>query len=90
MEATQYDAFARRRKPARRGHPVVDPADWSAPEMAASEAWLHQFDEREIAELRTAAAPFDRDGVDLMALSRQDFPLPILGPKLAEFRNDLL
>jgi len=90
MEATQYDAFARRRKPARRGHPVVDPADWSAPEMAASEAWLHQFDEREIAELRTAAAPFDRDNVDLMALSRQDFPLPILGPKLAAFRSELL
>lgn len=83
------DPYADRRRTAAMA-PVVDPADWTADEMAASDEWLHRLDQAEVAELSAAIAPFDRDDIDLMTLARDAFPLPRLGPTLAEIRRELL
>ena len=84
------DPWRDRRTPAVPFEPVDDPAGWTAAEMQATEDWLYPFDAAEIAELRTAIAPYDRDDVDLMALDAADFPLPDLGARLQELRRELL
>ena len=40
--------------------------------------------------MRAAVAPFDREGVDVMPLTRANFPLPTLGDKLRDLRAELL
>ena len=69
---------------------VIDPAGWTTEEMAASEVWLYRFDTREIAEIRDAIAPFDRDDVDLMSVEAEHFNLPRLGKVLGDVRQELL
>ena len=69
---------------------VIDPAGWTTEEMAASEVWLYRFDTCEIAEIRDAIAPFDRDDVDLMSVEAEHFNLPRLGKVLGDVRQELL
>lgn len=84
------DPYSDRRETAMPFEPVVDPAGWTAAEMAASEDWLYELDKAEIEELRAAVAPFDGADIDLMTLQASDFDLPRLGPALREVRQDLL
>lgn len=70
--------------------PVDDPADWTAADMAHSGQWLYRFDAKEIAEIRVAIAPFDRDEIDLMALDADDLALPRLGKTLRAVRKEVL
>ena len=50
------DPFGDLRQAAVPFEPVVDPAGWTAAEMAAREDWLYSFNDDEIAELRAAIA----------------------------------
>ena len=84
------DPFRAQREVAIPFEPVIDPAGWHAKEMAASEAWLYRFSAAEIAELRAAIAPYDRDGVDLMGVEAADFELPGLAKTFKEMRQELL
>ncbi len=84
------DPFSDARRAAVPFAPVTDPAGWTAAEMAKSDEWLCRFSEAEVAELRDAIAPFDRDDIDLMTLGAADFPLPTLGKALAEIRQEVL
>ncbi len=90
MQPTKHDVFANRREPANPGQPIVDPADWTGQEMLESGEWHYELNTQEIDELQAAVSPYDRDGVDLMRLSRADFPLPTLDQNLAELRSELL
>ena len=90
MQPTKHDGFANRREPANPGQPIVDPADWTGQEMLESDEWHYELNTQEIDELQAAVSPYDRDGVDLMRLSRADFPLPTLDQNLAELRSELL
>ena len=58
--------------------------------MGTSDEWCYELTAQEIEELRAAVAPFDREGVDVMPLTRADFPLPTLGDKLRDLRAELL
>ena len=84
------DPFSDERNPAVPFEPVSDPAGWTAADMAESETWLYRFDAREIAEIRAAIAPFDRDDVDLMSIEAQDMALPRLAETLTQVRRELL
>ena len=84
------DPFSAQHEPAVPFEPVIDPAGWNAQEMAESEAWLYTFSVPEIAELRAAIAPFDRDDIDLMTLDAADFALPGLSGTLRKIRRELL
>ena len=83
MQATKHDIFAVRRGSAIPGQPIVDPADWTAQEMATSDEWCYELTAQEIEEMRTAVAPFEREGVDVMPLTRSDFPPPDTGRQTA-------
>ena len=70
--------------------PVTDPAGWTAVDMAGGKQWLYRFDAEEIAELRAAIAPYDRDGINLMPVKAQDFALPRLAKTLKAVRREVL
>ena len=88
MNTTQHDPFKDRREAAVPGHPVVDPADWSAKAMAASDEWRIELNQNDIDDLHAAVAPFDQEGIDVMPLGKEDFSLPGLAPKLALLRSE--
>ena len=70
--------------------PSADPAGWTAEEMAASGAWLHVLGDREREELRSAVESVSARGLDLLAISRESFPLGAFGARLADIRAELL
>ena len=83
MQATKHDTFADRRGSAIPGQPIVEPADWTAQEMGTSDEWCYVLTAQEIEELRAAVAPFDREGVDVMPLTRANFSTPDTGRQTA-------
>ncbi len=85
-----HDPFSAQRKPAIPFEPVEEPADWTAADMAESKAWLYELDAAEIAEIRAATEPFDRDSVNLIPTDAADFPLPRFAATLKEIRQELL
>ena len=67
---------------------VLDsPAAWRGSEMAAQGGWEYRLTEAEAAEVDAAVAAIDRP---LIEVDREAFPLPVLGPKLAGLRRELL
>ena len=69
-------------------------AAWLGPDMAAREDWRLELTRDQIAELEAAARPFVGLGEaavsSLAALEASSFPLPTLGPRLANIRHELL
>lgn len=90
MAPDTIEIYHEQREPAQTGQRIVDPADWTADAMAASDKWRYTFSDQEIDELREAIAPFDHPEIDLMSLTRNDFPLTALGPRLVKIRSELL
>lgn len=90
MKPLQNDRYGDRRETAEPGCPVIDPADWTSREMAASQEWLIHLDANDIEDLQKAVTPYDNKGIDVMPLDRANFPLPNLAPKLQQLRDDLL
>lgn len=78
-----------RREPAIAMRPVVDPAGWTAADLAKSDAWIYPLSPGEIAELADAAARVQARGQDITAVRRADFVLPRFGRALADIREEL-
>ncbi|HPU52908.1 MAG TPA: TauD/TfdA family dioxygenase, partial [Burkholderiaceae bacterium] len=71
--------------------PVFDNAQaWYGPAMAARTDWIHTFTASQLAELDALVRKADASGKDLLALHRDDFPLPGLQDCLLEARRELL
>jgi len=70
--------------------PVGGPAAWIGPEMAASDEWVYQLSTDDISELNAAAEASVSAGLDTLEMTRDDFVLPTLAPRLTALRNDLL
>lgn len=69
--------------------PVAGPMVWAGPAMARRpEAWTCQLDEAQRAELLRAVAGVA--GRDILAIGAANFPLPELGPALADIRREVL
>ena len=87
-------ALLHRSRPARRVarplEPVIDPAGWTRDEVAASDDWQFPMSDAEIAELDGAVAAVEARGIPIAEITRNDFPLPLLAPKLAAIRDELL
>ncbi len=67
---------------------VLDsPAAWRGSEMTTQGGWEYRLTEAEAAEVDAAVAAIDRP---LIEVDREAFPLPVLGPKLAGLRRELL
>lgn len=84
------DPFIERRTLAMPLEPIDDPAGWTPAELIKTNAWRHDFTDFEIDDLRNAVAGLSADGVNLMSLGRDDFPLPNLAKTLRGIRQELL
>ena len=76
-----------------RGEPVVDPAAWSAGDLAGNDDWIVRIDDGDFADLRYMAANFRRrygdDANRLLDSDRSDFDLGRFSRKLETIAHDL-
>ena len=75
---------------ARAGAPVVDPAAWEPEALTGNDDWVYRFSATDIAELADAVDRVERHDIDIVDLTREDFPLPRLGDLLSDVRRELL
>jgi hypothetical protein len=66
----------RGRRPAVFGAPIVDPAGWSAEDLAGGEDYLYRLDEDEVDEILAAMERVEKSGIALKHVTRAQFPLP--------------
>ncbi len=69
---------------------VIHPADWDGREMLESEAFIYRLTDDEIADIDRAVQDVQEDGLDIMDITRENFPLPVFGPRLAELRDEIV
>lgn len=69
---------------------LTGPSVWYGPQVVGSEAWLDTFSAAELDEIEAATAAFAARGADIAQLTREQFPLPTLAPRLARIRHELL
>lgn len=81
---------ARVREPAVPMQPLVDPAGWRPEELAANDDWIYELSDAEADELREAVAAVQRRGLDILDVSRENFPLPRLDAGLQALYDELL
>jgi hypothetical protein len=71
--------------------PIEGPSAWFAADMRARAAeWTCRLSPTEVAEIETALRAVQARGLDIAEITREDFPLPTLGPVLDRLRADVL
>ena len=65
------------------------PATWRGPEFVDRDAWTHSLSGAELRDLESACAFASRSGKPRDELERDDFPLPILAPTIADWLDAL-
>ena len=71
--------------------PVDEPAAWYGEDMARDpDRWLNCLSNADIAELEAAAKAFTERNGDLGTISKLQFPLPTLAPRLEALREGLM
>jgi len=88
--ANPYEPSSRYREPAELLKPVVDPAGWYPADFSDRERWMYRLSDSEIGELHDAVASVEARGMDLKDITKEDFPLPNLGPVLDDFAEELM
>lgn len=66
------------------------PAAWYGPDLARRTDWLLTLSPAEVAEIDAVAKPLAAREADIAQITRADFPLPTLGPRLAGVLHELL
>src|SRR5258708_6938581 len=69
---------------------VSDRSAWYGPDLLDRRDWIEQFSQAEIVEVTRAVRELARSSRDLTSLSRADFPLPTLGPRLRQLVDEVL
>ncbi len=69
---------------------VASEAAWYGPALAGVSDWIETFSTAELAEIEAATDGFIERATDIAQLTRGDFPLPGLAPRLARILADLL
>lgn len=65
------------------------PADWRGPDLAKRTDWIHRFSAAEVSEIKAALQTARSRGKTLPTLTKEDFPLPLVGARLAHARDVL-
>ena len=69
--------------------PITGASAWTRADVEADDSWFHNLTDAEVADLESALQGLrGRDG-KLQDIARDDFPLPVLGPRLAEVERDV-
>jgi hypothetical protein len=70
---------------------IVDhPSAWYGRDLANDTSWIVHLEPRHLEEIAEAVADVGRRGLPFANLTRDDFPLPTLGPKLRQWQEDSL
>ncbi len=77
------------RRPAVAMQPIIDPAEWRGADLEADRAWEFWLTDAEIAEIDAAIHSVGSRGLDIKDITVEDFPLPLLEPKLAAMKRQL-
>lgn len=80
--------FARPHQGTRR-QPLVSPAAWRGEDMRRRDDWIVPLDPSAVDELKRAVAHAEGLGRPLGELSAEDFPLPSLAPRIADWRREV-
>ena len=68
--------------------PVASPAAWRRSDLGPV-AWRVRLDDAEIAEIRAAVSRWTSQRRPLAEMTRSDFPLPRLSPRIAAWRDEV-
>lgn len=70
---------------------ILEPqCEWTAADEADEEMWTEHFSAAELAELDASLRCALERSDDVLELTKQDFPLPTLGPRLQEIERELI
>ena len=70
--------------------PVKSSAVWYGPEMVKRTDWVHMLSAPDIDEITMAMRPLVDREADIARITRSDFPLPTLAPKLATICREVI
>jgi hypothetical protein len=79
-----------RREQAAPMQPLVDPAGWTANELNDVSRWNYRISAADADELEAAVAAVRRNGVAMVDIRRQDFPLKAFADALIDVRRELM
>lgn len=65
------------------------PSAWTRREMESDRSWICTLEPSEVADVRQAVRHATALGRPLLELAAQDFPLPVLGPRIARLVREL-
>ena len=68
--------------------PVASPAAWKRSDLQGVQ-WRVHLDDAEVAEIRAAVANWTSQNRPLAEMTRADFPLPRLAPRIASWRDEV-
>jgi hypothetical protein len=64
---------------------------WYGPELSSdTDSWVFELDDAEVAELEAAAEQYIGQGRPIVDINQENFPLPLLAPKLATISEQLV
>ncbi len=70
-------------------NPITGAGAWTRADIESDNSWFHELTRAEVDDLETALqAVRGREG-PLLDITQDDFPLPVLGPRLAEIERDV-
>ncbi|MBL4720961.1 MAG: TauD/TfdA family dioxygenase, partial [Alphaproteobacteria bacterium] len=69
--------------------PVRDRSVWRGDDFKRDESWIYRFTPSDVDELDAALAMVTEKGLEPLAFTQTEFPLPTLGPKLADILDEL-
>ncbi len=78
------------RRPAQAMKPLIDPADWTGADLAASDDWKYLLTDAEITEIDAAVAHVEARGIEIRDITAEDFALPVLDAKLGDMKQQLM
>ncbi len=70
--------------------PVTGSAAWYGRDMAQTDEWIYRFGDADIAEIDAAVGRVRTSKIPLPAVTRADFELPTLAPKLERIQHDVV
>jgi hypothetical protein len=70
--------------------PVEGPSVWYGPDMMKRSDWIHTLSDADQPEIERAMRPLAERQADIARITKADFPLPTLAPKLARICEELL
>jgi hypothetical protein len=72
-----------------RREPLETPSTWNARDLARSDDWIHRLSSADVADLEAALAYARATGKPMGEITRDDFPLPVLGEVVPEWLEAL-